>query len=334
MPNNSRLAYLLRAPALHFAVAGALLFTASRAVEGSAWTGSGADLEARVIVVDADRIRGLQRDYKLANLGRADEAETRALIDKTIDDEILFREGLARGFEQGDRAISWRLVQKMRYLGEDNGEDLATLYERALALGLHLSDPVVRQVMAEKMRLVVGWAAPPATDEELEAWYAEHKNDFGQAARVTFRHVYFDRGRRGAEAAKQAAEDALLKSTGQGAEVEAALGGDPFLIGKRLHAQSPADLEKYFGAAFSKQVRSMTTGTWQGPVESAYGWHLVFVEQRLDPNVPPLAEVRTRVEKQYENSRRAVRVAQYLDSVRPNYTIRVEDSAVRGDDGE
>jgi len=333
MPNNSRLRSILSAPALHFAVAGALLFTASHALEGSAWTGGGVDPDSLLIVVDADRIRGLQRDYRLASMGRASEEETRALVRKMIDDEILFREGLARGFEQGDRAISWRLVQKMRYLGEDTGEDLGALYERALELGLHLSDPVVRQVMVEKVRLVVGWAAPAPSDEELAAWYELHKNDFGQAGRVTFRQVFFDRSRRGADAARQAAEDALLKALGQGAEAQAALGGDPFLMGARLVSQGGNDLDKFFGATFSRPVLSMSAGSWQGPIESAYGWHLVFVEQRFEPKVPELAEVRSRVEKHYENSRRIERVAQYLDSVRPKYTIRIDESAVRGDTG-
>ncbi|MFN2375167.1 MAG: peptidyl-prolyl cis-trans isomerase [Candidatus Binatia bacterium] len=327
----SRFASLLRAPALHFAVAGALLFSVANFLGGDA-AGGGADAGERLIVVSAERIRGLQRDYRLANLGRAGKDETRALVDKMIADEILFREGLARGFEQGDRAIAWRLVQKMRYLGEDNGEDVANLYERALGLGLHLSDPVVRQVMVEKVRLVVGWAVPAATDEELSDWYAQHQHEFGQAARATFRHVYFERSRRGNDAARQAAEEALLKSVGQGAEAQAALGGEPFLMGKRLVSQGPADLDKFFGPVFSKQVLTLPAGSWQGPVESAYGWHLVFVEQRFDPKVPELAEVRGRVEKQYESSRRQERVATYIESVKSNYTIRVDEDAVQGDD--
>lgn len=326
----SRFASILRAPALHFAVAGALAFAVSAASPAPEWSGSRVAPRDRTIVVDAEQIRGLQRDYKLANLSLASEEDTQALVEKAIDDEILFREGLARGFEQGDRAIAWRLVQKMRYLGEDDGDDVATLYHRALELGLHRSDPVVRQILIEKVRLVVSWAAPPPTEAELEAWYDQHKGEFGRAERVTFRHVYFDRTRRGAEGAKQAAEDALRKAVGQGPEAQTALGGDPFLIGKRLAGQSPADLEKLFGGSFAASVPSLPAGSWQGPVESAYGWHVVFVEKRIDPDIPPLAEVRSRVEKQYENARRAERVAEFLESVRPEYAIEVDDSAIHG----
>jgi len=327
-------ARILGAPALHFAVAGALLFAASMAAGRLPWSASAVDGRDRVIVVDAERIRGLKRDHTLANQRNASEEEVRLLVDKAVTEEILFREGIARGFELGDRAIAWRLVQKMRYLGEDHGDDVGTLYHRALGMGLHLSDPVVRQILIEKVRLVIGWSAPPPTDEELEAWYAAHSGEFGQAERVTLRHVFFDRGRRGADGARQAAEDALRKSVGQGPEAAAALGGDLFVMGKRLAGQGPGDLEKFFGPAFARQVLSLPSGRWEGPVESSYGWHLVFIEQRFDPRVPELKEVRSRVEKNYENSRREARVEEYLAGVRPQYEVRVDEEAFRGGVGD
>lgn len=323
-------ARILRAPALHFAVAGALLFAAERAVHRTPSGASAVDADARVIVMDADRIRGLKRDYTLANQRNAGQEEVRGLVERAVTEEILFREGIARGFEQGDRAIAWRLVQKMRYLGEDHGDDMGLLYQRALQMGLHLSDPVVRQILVEKVRLVVGWAAPRPTDAELEAWYAQHGSEFGQAERVTLRHVFFDRGRRGADDARQAADEAARKAVGQGPEAAAALGGDPFVMGKRLAGQGPVDLEKFFGPAFAKDVLTMPAGSWQGPVESAYGWHLVYVEQRFDPRVPALAEVRSRVEKSYENAVREARVDAYLAKVRPSYEVRIDEEALQG----
>lgn len=327
-------ARILRAPALHFAVAGALLFAATSLGRQVPWASSAVDPELRVIAMDAERIRGLKRDYALANQKNAGEAETRKLVENTITEEILFREAIARGFEQGDRAVAWRLVQKMRYLGEDHGDDVGTIFQRAIKLGLHLSDPVCRQILVEKMRLVIGWSAPRPTEEGLAAWYSTHSGEFGQAERVTLRHVFFDRGRRGADAARQAAEDASRKSVGQGPEAAAALGGDPFVMGRRLASQGPVDLEKFFGPAFAKQVLTIPAGDWEGPVESTYGWHLVFIEERFDPRIPPMDEVRSRVEKNYENERRQSRVDEYLEKVRPLYDVRIDESAMKGGLGD
>src|SRR5205085_10175365 len=91
----------------------------------------------RRLVVDAARIRSLQRDFALANHSQPTEGQTKTLVENLIEDEILFREAIALGFEKADRSIGWRLVQKMRYLGEDSGDDVNTIYRRALAMGLH-----------------------------------------------------------------------------------------------------------------------------------------------------------------------------------------------------
>lgn len=325
---------ILRAPALHFALAGALLFEAARLGPQVPWAHSAVERSARVIDLHAERVRGLKRDYALVNQRNADQDEVRKLVDNAVTEEILFREAIARGFEQGDRAILWRLVQKMRYLGEDHGDDVGTIFQRAIKMGMHLSDPVCRQMLLEKMRLVVGWSAPRPTDEELSAWYSTHGDEFGQAERLTLRHVFFDRGRRGVDGALQAAEDAFRKAVGQGPEAAAALGGDPFVNGKHMVGQSPGDLGKFFGPDFTKQVLTMPAGHWEGPVESPYGWHLVFIEKRFDPRVPALSEVRSRVEKNYENERRQDRVDEFLVKVRPLYEVRIDESALKGGAGD
>jgi peptidyl-prolyl cis-trans isomerase C len=329
MSESSPFARILRAPALHFAVAGALLFAGTRALEAAG--PSATDPESRVITIDAVRIRGLKRDYSLAYKGNPTEAEVRALVEKAVSDEILFREGIALGFEQGDRAVAWRLVQKMRYLGEEQHEEEAPedLYERAIELGLHLSDPVVKQIIAEKVRLVVGFAASKPPEAELESWYAAHTEQFAQAGRVTLRHVFFDRGRRGEDGARTGAEEAMQKADGHGLEIEDTLGGDPFVMGRRLAGQAPGDLEKFFGPAFAKEAVSLPARSWHGPLESTFGWHVVYVEERFEPRVPALAEVRSRVEKSYEASKRAERVARYLDELRQQYTIHIDDAAIR-----
>lgn len=280
--------------------------------------------------MDAARIRGLRRDYSLANGVTATADDTRALVDTAITEEILFREGIARGFEQGDRSIAWRLVLKMRYLGEDAGEDFDVLYRKALELGLHLSDPVVRRIMVEKMRLLVGRSVPKPTDEELAAWYAEHGREYQQAERVTLRHVFFDRGRRSAEGAEQAAAAAAILASDHGAGFAADLGGDPFVMGNQLAAQGRGDLTKFFGPTFADEALSMPEGVWSAPIESAYGWHLVFIEKRFAPRVPELAEVRSRVEKSWENLRREARLGEFLEEARAAYTIRVDESALLG----
>lgn len=329
----SRLMALAGAPALHFAVAGALLFAASRLAGTGPVIESAADASAREIVIDATRIRGLRRDYSLANRVVPGEAEIRALVDKLVTEEILFREAIARGFEQGDRAIGWRLVQKMRYLGEDGGEDVTTLYHKALGMGLHRSDPVVRSILVEKIRLIVGHTGPRPTPGEIESWFSSHARDYQQAARVSLRHVFFDRVRRGDDGARRAAESAAVAATGHGREIAATLGGDPFVMGGELNAQGRNDLIKFFGAAFADDALALPEGAWSAPLESTFGWHLVWISKRFDARIPELAEVRSRVEKSVEVAHQQERVAAFIERMRPAYTVRIDEDAIRGSAG-
>jgi len=320
----SRLVRLLRAPALHFTVAGALLFVA---LGGPAARTVGA-VAKRPIVIDADRIRSLRRDYELANHVRPTTAETRALVESLVTEEILYREAIGRGFEQGDRSIRWRVVQKMKYLGENEGAGDDVLYQKGMALGLYRSDPVVRRILVEKVRLIVARAAPDPTEDELRSWYAEHSNDYRQAERVTFRHVFFARGRRGEEGAKAAAEAAALLARGHGIEIAPSLGGDACVTGGMLTAQGLQDLNKLFGAGFANETLALPQGTWSGPVASTYGFHLVFIEDRLASRVPAFDEVRLRVLKSYEAAVQQRRVDEFLVRARPGYTIRIDEDEI------
>ena len=324
----SRLQRIARLPALRFTLAGVLAFVVSTRIG----TGISAKQSSSVkeIVIDAGRISGLKRDYSLANQKVAHEAETRALVESLISEEIFFREALARGFEQGDRSISWRLVQKMRFLGEDQGDDVTTLYRKALKMGLHKSDPVVRRILVEKIRLLIGRTAPEPSEQQLADWYRAHSADYQQGEGVTVRHVYLGRERGGAVGAWLAADGGAARAAGRGVDVASSLGGDPFVVGNELRSQGRADLTKLFGSSFVEEVFSIPAGSWRGPVESAYGWHLVFVEQRFDARIPELGQVRSRVLRAVENASRNRRVSEFLEHVRSQYTIRVDEVAIRG----
>jgi len=321
---RSRWSRRVRVPALHFTLAGALLFVAL----GGPAARTATSAAKRTIVIDAERIRGLRRDYQMANHVRPSVAETRALVESLGTEEILYREAIGRGFEQGDRSIRWRVVQKMKYLGEDHGESDEVLYQKGMALGLYKSDPVVRRILVEKVRLVVARAAPHPSEDELRAWYAEHSAEYQQAERVTLRQVFFARGRRGDDAARAAADTAAALAREHGVEIAASLGGDPFVTGNSLTALGRQDLIKLFGESFADQALSLPAGKWSGPLRSTYGYHLVFVQERLAARVPSFDEVRARALESYEAAAQQRRVEEFLAGVRSGYTIRIDEEEI------
>jgi len=50
-------------------------------------------------------------------------------------------------------------------------------------------------------------------------------------------------------------------------------------------------LAKEFGPQFVVALEKVKPGSWQGPIESAYGWHLVFVDTVIPGRIPVLEEI-------------------------------------------
>lgn len=152
------------------------------------------------------------------------------------------------------------------------------LYREGIAAGLSRGDPIVRRRVVQKMRLLLEQtsAVPEPTDAELDAWIATHRSARRQVAAVALRQVFFDAQRR-ADPARDAAQ-ALAAALAGGDPPD----GDPFLFG---HEQGLRSLDRYrsdFGPSFAQAVADLPAEAW-GLAESPWGWHLVFVEQRVEP---------------------------------------------------
>ncbi len=80
--------------------------------------------------------------------------------------------------------------------------------------------------------------------------------------------------------------------------------GDPFLLAPTFDAVMLSDLKNTFGEAFALAVGAVPVESWQGPIDSGYGTHLVYVETRTDSRRPPLSEVREQVRREYLDAKR------------------------------
>lgn len=96
----------LREPLLHFVVLGGVLFAADYFVVGRAD-------DPRTIVVDAAVDSGAMHLFRTERGREPDQKELYALRQVWLDNEVLYREGLALGVDKGDPAIRDRVVFKM-----------------------------------------------------------------------------------------------------------------------------------------------------------------------------------------------------------------------------
>jgi hypothetical protein len=241
----------LREPLVHFLLLGVALFAVNHYLE----RGRGGAEPSRQIPLTMDDLRQLHLVFQSQWRRPPTPAEFTRLVENRVQEEVLYREGLAMGLDKEDTIVKRRMAQKMQFLAEDVA------------------------------------AAQPPTPAELRAWYERHGDTFALAPRLSFRHVYFSLDRRGPRAHDDAVT-ALAKLAGQpeDAKVAASL-ADPFMFRDYYADRAPEQLAKEFGPPFAQAISRLEPGSWQGPIESGYGWHLVFVHSVIPGRIPTFEEV-------------------------------------------
>ncbi len=253
---------MLQAPGLHFLALGALLFALDRS--SVLW---GSEPARELADIDAESL---------------------------TDEEILFQEALAARLDRSDPAVRERLARLGEMVSAGDVEDAAALEHEARRLGLERSDLVVRRHLVHAMTLALAHPGPREwpNDAEIDAYFETHGEQFAAPARIRFQHLFFARDRGGLPAT-EAAEHARV-ALEQGSAHDPAPTGDAFLLGSEFDLAKTA-VERDFGPGFAAALAGASTGEWCGPVESSYGVHVVWVEERTPTSTPALDSVRSRV---------------------------------------
>ena len=63
---------------------------------------------------------------------------------------------------------------------------------------------------------------------------------------------------------------------------------------------------------------------WQGPIDSALGWHLVRLTAKEPGVLPPLASIRTRVENDWRAETGRERQEAAYKLLRDSYSVRID----------
>jgi peptidyl-prolyl cis-trans isomerase C len=277
----SRIGRWVREPLLQFVLIGLVLFGVQRWLHPDV----GAVTAANRIEVTQDDLRQMSVTWLAQGRPPLTAEEWRNLIDAKVREEVLYREALAAGLDQGDTIVKRRMVQKMEFLAED----VATAHE--------------------------------PTDAELKAWFDANQARFAVPPRITFRHLYFGFDQRG-QRAKDDAQSALTAIGNLPEDSKVALAmGDPFMFQDVYRDRIPDHIAKELGPPFAHALFQLTPGAWRGPIESGYGWHLVFVESLEPERLAAYEEVEADVRTQWvaEQSEQAKRKA--YEQMRAKYIV-------------
>jgi hypothetical protein len=200
------------------------------------------------------------------------------------------------------------------------------VYSReAIAMGLNQDDPVIRRRLQQKLEFVTDGVAALAepTDAELAAYLKAHADVFRVDRTFTFSQIYLDPSKRG-ERLTQDADQLLIRLQQKGLDVDLYSLGDAFLLEHLFKAVPATEISKQFGHKFAAKLGDFPVGQWYGPVESGYGMHLVFVEERTEGHLPELAEVRDAVRREWANASRLESNEKFFRSLLKHYDVVVE----------
>lgn len=190
----------------------------------------------------------------------------------------------------------------------------------ARKIGLDDNDVIIRRRLAQKLTFLTEDLAllQPPTDAERIEFFQANAERYRIPARYSFSHVYFS-----PDARATPREDAIAASHHVD-ETNWRTLGDPFMLPDTFANVSEADVRKEFGARFSESLAKLAGDGWQGPIKSAYGYHLVRINQRSQARAPGYQEVKEKVADDLDAKRRADANARYYESLRSRYEIEVE----------
>jgi peptidyl-prolyl cis-trans isomerase C len=245
--------------------------------------------ERFTIHVDTAERELLESKYQQQYGERPNPGQIEALIAAYVREEIFVREAVALHLDQDDEIIRRRLAQKYEFLRTD-----------------------------------LGVAELPDADT-LAHWYAVNRQRYLLPPRVALSQVYFAVDAARPEAARQRALGVEVRLR-QSQAVRAPELGDAFPGPTEERGLTPNQAVQLFGdSELSDALFRLPPGIWSGPYRSGYGWHLVYLTERLPESLPSLPEVRDRVIADYLDERRAAADAERFAMLRTQYHVRLDD---------
>ena len=272
---------LLREPLLHFLLLGVALF----GIYAYMHRGRVGVESSKQIALTLDDLQLMESYFESQWHRPPTPLEFQAMVEDKVREEVLYREGLAMGLEKDDTIVKRRMAQKMQFLAED----VAAAHEPSPA--------------------------------ELKAWFEKNSNRFALPSRYSFRHLYFSPDKRGKNAREDAAS-VLAKIAGQPEDSRLAVSsGDSFMFQDYYGDRTSEAIAKEFGPPFAVAIEKLKPGSWQGPIESGYGWHLVFVDTVIPGRIPSFEEIESDVKTAWLNEQKATAWQKAYAEMRAKYIV-------------
>lgn len=218
--------------------------------------------------------------------------ELHGLIEQQIREEVMYREALAMGIDNNDSVVRRRLAQKVEFISAD----LAALAE--------------------------------PTETDLANYLAKNNKIFEQPANVNFVQVYISYDKHGDNV--QAYANSLLKElTHDDSTVDIKTFGDSLMLDQQYEQLTEHDISRLFGKGFANELFTLPVGSWQGPITSGIGLHLVRIDKKSESRLPELNTVREKVRTEWMAQQRRDMDKLFYQGLRQRYEVVIEDTVTK-----
>ena len=163
------------------------------------------------------------------------------------------------------------------------------LVREARKLGLDQDDQVIRARLAQKMDFLTDAIAASVEPEPevLQAFLEGNPERFATSAQLAFEQVFLG------ETAEHDAVASAINEADTGDTWRSM--GTATLLPRSMPLTVTRVIDANFGNGFSSELAMQETGIWFGPVQSAYGTHIVRVTEKTAAELPPLKDIKDAV---------------------------------------
>lgn len=283
-------------PLFQFLGIGALLF----ALAGLVRPFSNDDRTIRVTRADLESYLAAGGGESLAPVARAgdgtptldrlNEEQKRALVRSYVEEEALYREARDWGLEDGDLVIRRRLGQSIRFA----------------------------------LRSEV--AADPG-DAVLRRFYVSHIDHYRTPVETSFEHVFFSSDQRGSTRGLADARAALHAGVDDWRAT-----GDRFAYQRSYSDAGPSVINSQLGESFRKALDQLAVApeSWQGPIVSDSGYHLVRISARSRARTAPFTDARPAVLTDWQRAEQNAELERAVEGVIGRYRTAIDTDLLNG----
>jgi len=229
-----------------------------------------------------------------------DPDETRAtnqILDMMIDEKLIIQYGKEKEIKVPDREIQSRIDDARRRMGASMKDFEMVLAREGLTLEGYRK-MVSDQILAGKVVSMEIRSQAEVTDEEALEYYNEYPEKFRKPVTLRARHIILT-------LAEDAPSEEEKKVLARIRDIrKKIIGGLSFAEAAKEMSQGPSapkggDLGEIHPGemveSFEKAAFALKPGEVSQPVRTQFGYHLILVEKRDEPQLPPYSKIKVEV---------------------------------------